>query len=120
MRLELVRQVNRLARLAAGAVLTTLASISAGAQSTTGTVTGTVTGEAGQPLSGAQVSLVGTGLGTLTNNNGRYTIVNVPAAQYRVRAQMIGHRLVEQSVTVTSGGTATQDFVLRTQVIALD
>src|SRR6185503_9369397 len=48
------------------------------------------------------------------------TIVNVPVASYRIRAQMIGHRPVENPVTVTAGGTATQDFVLRTQVIALD
>ena len=64
----------------------------ASAQGQTGTITGTVVGEAGQPLPGAQVGLVGTGLGTATNTNGKYTIVNVPAAQYRIRAQMIGHR----------------------------
>src|SRR5258708_38046245 len=61
------------------------------AQTRTGTITGTVTGDAGQPMPGAQVALVGTGLGTATNASGKYTIVNVPAAQYRIRAQMIGH-----------------------------
>ena len=103
------------------ASLVVLAGVrTAAAQTQTGTVSGTVTGEIGQPLAGAQVALVGTGLGTLTNPNGKYTIVNVPAAQYRVRAQMIGHRPVENPVTVTGGGTVTQDFVLRRQVIALD
>ena len=92
----------------------------AAAQAQTGTVTGTVTGEVGQPIAGAQVALVGTGLGTATNANGKYTIVNVPAAQYRIRAQMIGHRPVENAVTVTAGATATQDFVLKRQVVALD
>lgn len=86
----------------------------------TGTVRGTVTGEQGQPLANTQVNLVGTTLGTMTGAEGRYSIVNVPAGTYRVRAQMIGHRPVEQPVTVTAGATATSDFTLRTQVIALD
>src|SRR5947199_5529004 len=68
------------------------------AQGQTGTVSGTVINEGGQPVPGAQVALVGTGLGTLTNNAGKYTMVNVPAAQYRIRAQMIGHRPVEDAV----------------------
>src|SRR5262249_27759892 len=94
--------------------------LSRAAAQTTGTIAGTVTGEAGQALGNAQVNLVGTTLGTMTNAAGKYTIVNCPAASYRIRAQMIGHRPVENPVTVTAGATATQDFVLRTQVIALD
>jgi TonB-linked SusC/RagA family outer membrane protein len=85
-----------------------------------GTITGRVTGEASEPLVGARVQVVGTVLGTLSGEGGRYTIVNVPAAQYRVRAQMIGHRPTDQTVSVTTGQTATLDFVLRTQVLALD
>src|SRR5262245_21207684 len=85
-----------------------------------GTITGRVTGEAGDALVGARVQVVGTVLGTLTGEGGRFTIVNVPTAQYRVRAQMIGHRPTEQAVAVTSGQTTAADFVLRTQVLALD
>jgi TonB-dependent starch-binding outer membrane protein SusC len=92
----------------------------ANAQTQTGTISGSVVGEIGQPISGAQVALVGTGLGTLTNASGKYTIVNVPAAQYRIRVQMIGHRPVEDPITVTAGTTTTQNFVLKRQVIALD
>ena len=75
--------------------------------------------EASQPRR-AQVLVVGTGLGTRTGSNGQYTIVNVPAASYRVRVQMIGHRPVDQSVTVTAGSSVTQDFVLKAQALALD
>src|SRR5262249_8906734 len=46
---------------------------------------------------------------------GRYTIVNVPAAEYRIRAQMIGHRLVEVPVRLDAGQTLTQDFTLKRQ-----
>src|SRR5256885_429984 len=103
----------RVIRRAAVAIAATFVSAGiAGAQTQTGTIGGTVTGGLGKRIAGAQVNLVGTGLGTLTNTNGRYSIVNVPPAQYRVRAQMVGHRPIEQPVTVTAGGTATQDFVL--------
>src|ERR1044071_4381604 len=78
----------------------------------TGTISGRVTGDLDQPIAGAQVRLVGTGLGTQTGENGRYSIVNVPAAQYRIRAQMIGHRPVELSVAVAAGQTPPQDFTL--------
>jgi TonB-linked SusC/RagA family outer membrane protein len=86
----------------------------------TGTIAGTVTSESGQTLAGAQVLVVGTTLGTRTGTDGRYTIVNVPAAQYRVRVQFIGHRPMDQAVTVTAGGTVTSNFVMRAQALALD
>lgn len=99
-------------------VLTALVSVEAVAQ--TGTITGTVTSESGQTLAAAQVTVVGTTLGTRTGNDGRYTIVNVPANQHRVRVQFIGHRPMDLPVTVTAGGTATLNFVMRAQALALD
>jgi TonB-dependent starch-binding outer membrane protein SusC len=86
----------------------------------TGTVSGRVIGEDGLPLPQTQVLLVGTGLGTRVGDNGQYTIVNVPAGQYRLRAQLIGHRPSEAPITVTAGATVTQDFSLRKQALALD
>ena len=95
------------------------AAASAHAQATA-TITGRVIAESGQPLGAAQVRLVNTTLGTLTADNGRYTLANLPVAQYRIRAQMLGHRPVEVSVTLTAGQTVTQDFTLRKQVLELD
>jgi TonB-dependent starch-binding outer membrane protein SusC len=94
------------------------AAVTAHAQ--TGTISGRVIGESEQPIVGAQVRLVGTGLGTLTGEGGRYSIVNVPAAEYRIRVQMIGHRPVEVPVRVAAGQTLTQDFTMRRQVLELD
>lgn len=116
LRLSLHRPAARSAKRAA--VLLALAAAGAGAQ--TGTITGAVTSESTQPLAAAQVTVVGTTLGTRTGNDGRYTIVNVPAGQQRVRVQFIGHRPMDQLVTVTAGGTVTQDFVMRAQALALD
>ncbi|HEX6316295.1 MAG TPA: TonB-dependent receptor plug domain-containing protein, partial [Gemmatimonadaceae bacterium] len=99
-------------------VLMALTGASARAQ--TGTISGTVQSESGQPLAAAQVTVVGTSLGTRTGMDGRYTVVNVPVGQHRVRVQFIGHRPMDQSVNVTAGGTATLDFTLRAQALALD
>lgn len=114
------RSFLRVPRLFGLGVLTALLlPLAVGAQQT-GTISGRVAGEADQPIVGAQVHVTGTVLGTRTGENGRYTIVNVPPGQYRVRVQMIGHRPVEQSLTVSAGQTATQDVVLKAQALALD
>src|SRR5688572_800693 len=86
----------------------------------TGTISGRVLGEDGAPLAQAQLILVGTGLGARAGANGQYTIVNVPAGDYRLRAQLIGHRPIEAPVTVTAGAVATQDFSMRKQALSLD
>ena len=75
-------------------------------------ITGTVTGDAGQPLPGVQVLVVGTRMGAISGDNGRYTINGVSPGSYQVRAQRIGYRPSVQPVTVTSGADATLDFRL--------
>lgn len=97
-----------------------LAITAAVAQAQTGTVSGTVTGDGGRALVGAQVLLVGTGLGTRAGENGRYTIVNVPPGDYRVRVQMLGHRPIEATTSVVAGETVTRDFTMRAEALGLD
>jgi len=86
---------------------------------------GTVTGRVIQsgtmrPLSGAQVSVAGTGLGALANNDGRFLILNVPAGEARVRVQVIGFGTQERTVSVVSGQTMTVDFELTSEALGLD
>lgn len=86
-----------------------------------GTVTGLVTSSDTQaPLSAVQVFVAGTTLGTLTNAQGRFIIVNVPAGPHDVRATRLGYGTATQSVTITGGGTATADFQLAPTAVALD
>lgn len=101
-----------------GALLASLGATALGAQ--TGSVTGRITGEGNEPLPGAQVMVVGMGLGTRSSENGQYTIVNVPVGQYRVRAQVIGHRPMEVAVAIAAGQVVTRDFALKQQVLGLD
>ena len=86
----------------------------------TGTVTGRVTTDGGQPLPAAQVSITALSLGVLGQQNGSFTIQNVPAGTHTLTAQRIGYRAQTQDITVTAGGTTTVSFILPQEALALD
>lgn len=77
----------------------------------TGVVRGRVT-EAGsqRPVADVQVTVVGTGYGALTGQNGDYTINNVPAGQHTIRVRRLGFNPADKTVTVTAGAPAQLDF----------
>lgn len=117
------RAASRLFSLSA--VLAFLALLTLGATDVaaqqTGTVTGTVTNTtSGDPIVGAQVQVAGTNIGQLTNNRGRFVLLNVPAGQRTVRAVYIGYGSTEQSVSVPAGGSVTVDLSMRSEAISLE
>jgi TonB-dependent starch-binding outer membrane protein SusC len=73
-----------------------------------------------RPLSGAQVSMPGTGRGSLTNAQGEYLILNVPSGAQTVRVQMIGYASATETVTVGAGQIAVADFSLAEEALRLD
>lgn len=90
------------------------------AQTQTGAITGTVKDKTtGQPLPGVQVSVVGTRLGQITNEAGRFLILQVPAGNRQVSAVFIGYAEGEQTVTVTAGATATVELTIEQTVLPL-
>ena len=90
------------------------------AAQTTGTVKGTVLDAATQrPLDGAQISVVGTDLGTLTNAAGQYQF-NVPLGQVILRIRRVGYGSSNKSVTVTPDAPVTADFAMPQVAIGLD
>ena len=85
------------------------------------TVTGRVIDvNSGQPMASVQVFVAGSGIGSLTQQNGRYLLVNVPAGIHSLTAERIGYRSVTSEVTVTAGGTTVQDFSLTQEALGLD
>lgn len=78
----------------------------------TASVSGTVTSDQGTPVPGAQVLIATLGLGALTGSDGRYVLTRVPAGTHRLRAQRLGFRAAEQSITVAPGQSATVNFTL--------
>ncbi|MCY4399115.1 MAG: TonB-dependent receptor [Gemmatimonadetes bacterium] len=105
---------------AAAVLLAVMLAMPAPVSGQEGTVTGTVTDAASQrPVGSVQVFLVGTGLGTLSRDNGRFVILNVPAGDYTLRAERIGYTAMEAQVTI-AGGTVQQDFAIDAQALGLD
>lgn len=85
-----------------------------------GVVAGTVTDDAGAPLAGAQVSIVGLDIGTLVNEAGRYRVAGVPAGEQTVRVTLLGYGEATRAVTVNAGQTTTADFALSVEAIELE
>lgn len=83
-----------------------------------GVVAGTVTDAgSGEPISGAQISVVGSQRGTLSASDGSYQIEGVSAGEQEIRVQRIGYTTVTQEVVVAAGATATANFALGTAVV---
>jgi TonB-linked SusC/RagA family outer membrane protein len=90
------------------------------AQQQVGTITGRITEVAtGQPVAAAQVQVVGTNVGTVANDQGRFTLRNVPARAVTVRVLRVGFAEQTRAVTVAAGGTTTADITLRTATVVL-
>jgi len=86
-----------------------------------GTVTGRVTDrQSGQPLSSVQVFISSNSMGAITQQDGRFLLLNVPAGTYSVSAQLIGYVAVTQEVIVVGGATVVQDFGLTQSALGLD
>jgi hypothetical protein len=80
---------------------------------TTGSVTGRVVDEQGQPVSYATVRVEGTKLGAYTRADGFFVITGIPAGEYGVKAMAVGYRpLTREKVRITVGGGTFVQFAL--------
>jgi len=105
-----------LGTLAAMALLT-----APGLVAQTGTIAGRVIdGGTNQPIPAAQVFIADLDIGVLSQQNGSYILLNVPAGPRSVTVQRIGYRQVSQNVTVAAGQTAVLDFRITEEALALD
>ncbi|MEN8145848.1 MAG: carboxypeptidase regulatory-like domain-containing protein, partial [Gemmatimonadota bacterium] len=110
----------RTSLLAAGLALFTVGPVLG--QSTKGKVQGRVVdAETGAPVAGAQVTVVGSTLGNLTNDQGFYFINEVPAGLTSVQAEFIGYRsVIIESERILAGQTTTLNFDLEASAVELD
>ena len=98
-----------------------ITAVDAAAQDNFGTVVGQVTAtDTGQPLANVNVLIVGTGLGALTNQDGRFIILRVPPASYEVEVSSIGYASVRVPFTVAAGQTANVSARLEVDALNLD
>ncbi|MEN6355490.1 MAG: TonB-dependent receptor [Armatimonadota bacterium] len=86
---------------------------------TTGSVSGVVKdAETGAALSGANIVIAGTGLSTVTDENGRFVIANIPPGDYDITAQMVGYGTRNLAdIQVIMDATASADFDMTKEAI---
>jgi len=91
------------------------------AQAATGTIEGKVTEQgSGRPLSGAQVFVAGTTVGSVTNDRGEYRITGAPARQVEIRVRLIGYSPFNASVVVRANETVTQNITVGVSALQLE
>jgi TonB-linked SusC/RagA family outer membrane protein len=107
------------ARVAVVVALALCAAMTAHAQA--GRITGVVADSAaGYPVSGVSITIVGTTLGALTSDEGRYTIAGVPAGTYVVEGRRVGYTPVRRSgIVVSAGQSTTLDFKMQAAALHL-
>src|SRR5688572_12754752 len=110
-----MRSRLRLLSALAGALLLVAPALGAQQQ-----VTGRITTQGGEPLAAVQVFIAGSGIGALSQQNGRYLLLNVPAGTHTLTAERIGFASRSAQITVTAGATLVQDFAMSEQALGLD
>ena len=100
-----------------------LFGLSAHAQLTTGTITGTVTDSSGAAIPGATIAVKNVDTGASRNSvagpSGRYEIPNLPVGKYEVTASIAGFQTsVRTGIELTVGRTAVVDHTLQVGEVA--
>ena len=88
---------------------------------TVGKLRGTITDmDTGEPLIGANVIIVGTSFGAATNIDGEYSILNLEAGTYEVKASYIGYQTITISnVRINADLTTQLNFELPAEGITV-
>lgn len=85
-----------------------------------GSITGQLLDQStGQPLVNAQVTVVGTRLGTLSNQQGRFLIAGVEAGTYTIEVALLGYKQARREVTV-GAGAAVVNIEMEVDILRLD
>ncbi len=107
-----------LARIATITCLLLFAFCYSASAGTTGKLAGRVTDKQKQGLPGANVLLIGTKLGAVTDLDGYYTILNIPPGTYRVQFSFIGYGAVAvENVLIISDNTKTINTELAEELV---
>ena len=108
-------------RLILALVAGLICTVRLGAQVPTGTISGRVVDAATQqPVADVAIVVEGTRRGAVSQADGSFVIVGVPAGSQTVRARRIGFVAPVQVVTVTSGGTVAVVFGVERRAAVLE
>lgn len=116
--------LRRLAPLVAGLTFVFGGAGPAGAQTTTGTIRGTITGVSNAPLADVQISARNRETGvvrtTTSRSDGSYVLAGLAPAPYDMTVRRIGIAAQTRAVVVQIGATTVQNFTLAPQAQQLE
>ncbi len=78
----------------------------------TGILKGRVIDESNLPMIGATVLVEGTGMGTISDDNGNYQLLNIPAGTQIIRVSFLGYKTESAEVEIVRGKITIRDFIL--------
>ncbi len=90
------------------------------ANAQTGNITGTVTDENGLYLPGANAIITKLSKGAITDFDGNFTIVDLPAGNYTLEISYLGYNDFSQEITTQSGETTSVAITLEPKSMELD
>jgi hypothetical protein len=88
----------------------------------TGSVQGAVTASSSRiPLASAAVTVIGTSMGAVTDERGRYHIDRIPAGTYNIRFSLVGYTaMVKTDIAVNPGRVAELSVALDEEPVAME
>jgi outer membrane receptor for ferrienterochelin and colicin len=95
-------------------------SLASPAHAQTGTITGKVTDDKGNPLQFANVLILGSQMGGQTNALGVFTVVRVPVGVYTIRTRMVGYQQQDiPGIHIDANKTSTVNFKMVEQAVVM-
>jgi outer membrane receptor protein involved in Fe transport len=87
---------------------------------TTGKLTGKITNEKKEPLPGVNITIEGQRLGAISDDQGNYVIIGVPAGVQTIHANIMGSApFVGTNVTITADFTTEFNIVMKTEAVQM-
>ena len=93
-------------------IIMLVASASVVAQSGKGIIQGTIQNNRQEPVSASTITLSGTKFTVAADDNGDFTLRNIPAGSYTLLVSGVGYSATKQNVMVTAGKTTIIDLQL--------
>ncbi|EPR72503.1 TonB-dependent receptor [Winogradskyella psychrotolerans RS-3] len=85
-----------------------------------GNIQGVITDENGLTIPGSTVAIQSIKKGTVTDFNGKYTLVNIPEGNYIITVEYLGYADTTKDVVVKANETVTLNFALNSEDTNLD